>query len=237
MKRLAIAIAAISSLFALPATAEPIRITSLDWPPYAGEALPQQGTSITLIRGLFAKANMELEVEFLPWERAIRKAMEGEGFVGYGPEYYDTALDTEKGGDRCLFSKPYQSGPLGLVVRSSAPMQWSGVADLAGKVIGTVSGYVNTAEFDAMAAAGAIKVESVADDATNIRKVAAGRVPAAVIDANVLAYLLENDPALSGLAGQVQFSPTLLEDKSLYICFRPDEAGQKARAAFNAQIP
>ena len=62
-----------------------------------------------------------------------------------------------------------------------------------------VQDYVNTKELDDMIAAGSIKGDAVPSDVLNIKKVAAGRIDAAVIDANVLNYLLSTDKSLASM--------------------------------------
>lgn len=215
------------------ALADTIKIASLEWPPYSGAGLPELGTSIASIRAAFAAAGHETVVEILPWERAVRAGTEEAGYAGYGPEYYDASLDAEAGGSRCLFSKPYSTGPLGLVEAVAKPVSWATLADLGKLTIGTVSGYLNTPEFDKAVADKAIKAEEAPDDATNIRKVAAGRIDAAVIDAKVLAYLLDSDAKLAPLAAKVKMNNTLLADKTLHLCFRNDAAGKAAREQFH----
>lgn len=206
-----------------------IRLTSLDWPPYSGETLDQHGASVAVTRAAAEAMGYTLEVRFLPWARAVSVASDvNSGVVGYFPEYHSAEVAT-----RFLLSDPIGSGPLGFAERRSAPVAWSSLADLKSSVIGTVRDYVNTAEFDAMAAAGELKVEPVNDDATNLRKVAGGRIPLAVIDRNVLAYLLANDPGLKARAGELQFNARLLEDKQLYIAFQRTPAGQEAAGVIN----
>lgn len=206
-----------------------IRLTSLDWPPYSGEKLDQQGASVAVARAAAEAMGYTLEVRFLPWARAVAVASDASsGVVGYFPEYHSDDVAA-----RFLLSDPIGSGPLGFAERRSAPVAWSSLADLKAVAIGTVRDYVNTAEFDGMAAAGELKVEPVNDDATNLRKVAGGRLPLAVIDRNVMGYLLANDAGLKAQAGELQFNARLLEDKQLYIAFQRTPAGQEAARVVN----
>jgi len=217
---------------ALPAPAGTvIRLASLEWPPFAGAALPDQGAHAALVRAALAAAGDTLEVEFFPWQRAVDTGLHQAGYAGYFPEYYSEDLKST-----CLFSAPAGSSPLGLVERVTAPVSWTTLADLKGKVIGTVEGYVNTESFDRAAAAGELTIESAKDDLTNLRKVGHGRIPLAVIDANVLAYTLAHEPSLAPLKGQLQFNARPLEAKQLYICFRKDGVGEAAKLAFDAGL-
>lgn len=208
-----------------------VRLTSLDWPPFSGAELPGQGASIVVASAAFSAAGQSLAVEFYPWQRTVHTGLTAPGYVGYFPEYY--AHDLE---ESCLFSDPIGSTPLGFVERRSDPIAWSSLDDLASLRIGTVRGYVNTEAFDRRAAEGDLTIDPVVNDTLNILKVAAGRIDLAVIDRNVLAYLLQHDPKLAGLADKVQFNARPLEDKKLYVCFRKSEEGEQARVLFNRAL-
>ena len=220
------------SLSLLPATAHAdgssIRLTSLEWPPFSGARIPGLGASVAVARAALGATGTALEVEFFPWQRAVKTGLEAPGYAGYFPEYYSDELK-----DKCLFSEPAGASPLGFVERKEAPVTWTSLDDLAQGTIGTVNGYVNTDEFDKRAADGRISVEPVVDDLTNVRKVANGRIPMAVIDRNVLEYLLAAEPSLADVRGKLQFNVRPLEVKKLYICFRKDEAGVAAKRLFD----
>jgi polar amino acid transport system substrate-binding protein len=206
-----------------------IHLTSLDWPPYSGASLSEQGASVAVARAAAKAMGYELKVQFLPWARAVALAADpASGVVGYFPEYHSSDV-----AERFLLSDPIGSGPLGLAEQRAAPVAWSSLADLKPHTIGTVRDYVNTEEFDRMAAAGELKVEAVNDDATNLRKVAAGRLPLAVIDRHVMGYLLANDAALKSDADKLQFNARLLEDKQLYIAFQRSPQGEAAARVIN----
>ncbi|MBP7336779.1 ABC transporter substrate-binding protein [Niveispirillum sp.] len=212
--------------------ASTVRLTSLDWPPFSGPDLPNRGLSTAIVERTLARAGLMLEVEFLPWQRAVTTGLKAQGRAGYFPEYRTAALDQ----GQCLLSNPIGSSPLGFAERVAAPVDWRGLADLAGRRIGTVRGYVNTDGFDRAVADGRLIAEPAVDDATNLRKLAAGRLDLVVIDANVLAHLLSTDPALRPLRAALRFNPRLLEDKSLHVCFRPGAEGEALRRRFNRAL-
>lgn len=207
------------------AAAETFRMTSLEWPPYSGAQLEGQGLSVRVARAAFEAMGHDLEVTFFPWQRAVQTGL-GSGYVGYFPEYFDQDLADE----RCAFSEPMGSGPLGLVESTETPIEWQDLADLRGLTIGTVAGYVNTKAFDTAVAEGRLTVDPANDDMTNVRKVAAGRLDAAVIDANVLTWLLTWN---SDLQSDVRMDDRLLEDKALFVCFQKTEVADRVRAIFN----
>jgi len=174
----------------------------------------------------------ELVVDFFPWSRAVKLAKSKESkYAGYMPEYYAKDIEEE-----FIFSDTMGLGPLGFVQKKSLPFSWDSLDDLENIVIGTVQDYVNTEEFDKRAADGRIKIQTVVTDRLNVRMVAAGRIPLAVIDKNVFAYLLDNDESLTKYKHLVEFNSRLLEDKKLYICFRKGPEGEKLVRIFNEGV-
>lgn len=207
--------------------AEKVKLSSLEWPPYTGQGLPEGGASIKVAKSAFAAMGYELEVEFYPWQRAVDMANQGRT-AGYFPEYYSADIEKD-----FIFSARMGDSPLGLIEPAGAGTAWSSLDDLKAKTIGVVSGYVNTEEFDAMAASGALTTDESSDDTTLIRKVAAGRMDLAVMDRHVFDYLVTNDPELSSAKASVSFNGKLLEEKGLFICFARTPEGEKLAAIFN----
>jgi len=208
-----------------------ISLTSLEWPPYTSASLAEQGASSAVAVAAFKAMGYTLKIDFYPWERAVNLAKTDSPYSGYFPEYWsdDNAKDF-------VYSDPMGVGPLGFVERKDAPVKWKTLDDLKGITIGTVSGYINTTQFDSMAASKVLTVEAVDDDATNIAKVANGRIPLAVIDPNVMRYLLKTDPSLAGYKDQVEFNAKVLEMKKLYVCFKPGAEGQRLSKIFDAGL-
>lgn len=206
------------------AAAESIRLASLDWPPHAGATLANEGASIHRVREALAHEGHALEVEFLPWTRAVAAAGRADGgIVGILPEY-----SSEESRARWLLSSPIGESPLGFVERSDRPVNWRQLEDLVGFRIGVVRGYINETRFDALVARRVLTVEEASDDLTNLRKVAAGRLDIAVIDANVLAHLVSQHPDLRDAELPLQFNARPLETKTLHVAFRRDEEGRRA---------
>lgn len=213
MKKLAL-ILSLSSFSAI-ANADVIKLTSLEWPPYSGEALSNQGASVAVAKEAFKAMGHELVVEFYPWQRAVNVGLKDSKYNGYFPEYYSEGLD-------CNFSEVMGKSPLGFAEQKAKPVTWNSIDELSQYAIGTVRGYVNTAAFDQKVAQGDIKVDAATDDITNLRKIAAGRLALAVIDKNVMNYLLETDDSIKNQKNLISFNNNLLEDKGLHICFRKD---------------
>ncbi|MEW5774597.1 MAG: transporter substrate-binding domain-containing protein [Thermodesulfobacteriota bacterium] len=222
------AAAAVLLLAFRPALAqEKAALTTLEWPPYTGDALADKGASAKIARAAFAAAGVNLSVQVFPWNRAVQLAKTSPDFIGYFPEYHSAEIAAD-----FIFSERMGDSPLVFIENPAKPVVWNALADLKGVTIGTVSGYVNTEEFDKMAAAGQLAVDPASDDETNIRKVAVGRLALAVIDANVFRYLVANKPDLGKLKDKVQVNAKILENKGLFICFRKNAQGEKLAKAF-----
>jgi len=203
-----------------------VRLTSLEWPPYAGKDLPNQGASVAVVRAALAAMGQRLEVTFLPWTQAVAIGQNSKsGYQGYFPEYSSPNVETT-----FALSQPIGHGPLGLVERRSEPVRWRTLADLKGVPIGVVRGYVNTVEFDAMVASGELSAVFASDDLANMSKVTRGRLPLAVIDKHVLAYLMANERSVADSRRVLQFNPHLLDNKSLHVALQRNEAGAEALA-------
>lgn len=204
--------------------------TSLEWPPYTGKQLHEQGASLAVAKRVFTAMGYELKVDFFPWSRAIELGLdEHSKYLGYLPEYYDAALES-----KCAFSEVLGYGPLGFAQRKDAPVNWQSLDDIAKlPAIGVVRNYVNTAELDKRIFKGNILTDEANSDLVNIKKLNAKRVPLIVIDQHVFDYLLANEPSLQGMAANLEMHPTLLEDKPLYVCFKRSIAAQRIKDLFN----
>ncbi|MFG7351678.1 transporter substrate-binding domain-containing protein [Shewanella oncorhynchi] len=204
------------------AKADTLMLTSLLWPPYSGEQLTEQGASIAVVRAALNVMGHQLDVDFYPWSRAVKlTTMPNSDYIGYFPEYY---VETKK----FIFSKPIGESPLGLVEKKSHPVSWNYIEDLNRYTLGVVKDYVNTQALDRMIVSGVQRTEAVTSDEHNVKKVAAGRIDAAVIDVNVLHYLLKQKP-LQPLATKLQINRQILANKQLYIAFRNTEEGRRWR--------
>ncbi|WP_159653343.1 substrate-binding periplasmic protein [Vibrio atypicus] len=203
-----------------------IYMTSLDWPPYSGKDLPEYGTSVSIAKAAFAAMGYELVVDFKPWVRTVASASKQDKYIGYFPEYW---FDSEQ----FVFSDSIGSGPLGLVQNQKKPIEWTNLDDLKKYRIGVVQGYVNTEQFDALVLNGTLTVEASVSDSRNVNKVAKSRLDAAVIDVNVLKYLIDADSRSQVLKERLEMNSRLLEEKQLYLAFKNTPEGKNWRDIFN----
>ena len=112
-----------------------VYVTSLEWPPYVGETLPEQGAMAVVAREAFAAMGYTLHIEFFPWMRAIYYAKREGKYAGYFPEYYAKAIE-----EQFLFSATIGASPLGFLERKDDPIAWQTLDDLKAITIGAVNG-------------------------------------------------------------------------------------------------
>ncbi len=171
-----------------------IKITTLDWPPYIGETICNQGWVQQFTIALLATRGYEITSSFLPWARTIMVAETGRADVLY-PEYYiepDAPSDVIKGTkrlDHLALSKSFPGGPIAFMKRRGEPDKFKGnLLNLRGEKIGVVRGYQNTPEFDALMDKGVFDISQAVDDLMNVRKLVGHRINLIVGDPAVIAY-------------------------------------------------
>lgn len=197
-----------------------VRIATLDYPPYASQDAPARSPAIRLTSGAFAVRGVRAEFEFLPWARAV-KAMNDRKFDGLlliWPE------ESAKFGFHASSALFYSA--LGVFVRSDSRTMITGPESLKGLRLGVVRDYGYPPE---LLTAGA-QLDVVSDDQTNLRKLAAGRLGAALLERAVGEHLLRHE--LPDLCGQVVWGGTTLARLPLAIGFWDDAL----RNEFNAGL-
>lgn len=188
--------------------AEKVVFSTINWEPYIGEKLKNNGFLAVIIREAFKASGHKVEFKFVPWSRAVKMAADGD-FHGFLPEYY-----SEKRLKDFVFSDIVYSGPAGLY--RNTLNQDRPVGDykefIKNKKIGLVRGYINTKYIDERAD---IVKDFARDDLSNLRKLSASRVDFIFIDDLVAKYLISNNPSLKYL----EFIEPPIEKKELYVCF------------------
>lgn len=206
----------------LPVAAEQrvVRIATLDYPPYAVQESASQSPAIRLTSGAFALRGVRVEFVFLPWARAVKEMTDRK---------YDGLLliwpaETARFG--MLPSEPLFYSNLGVFVRADSRTMISGPESLNGIRLGIVRDYGYPPE---LLSSGA-RLDVVSDDQTNLRKLAAGRLGAALLEKAVGEHLLRHE--LASLCGQVVWGGKTLARLPLAIGFWDESL----RLEFNAGL-
>ncbi len=183
-------------------------LASLDWEPYIGQNVKDEGYVAVLVKEAFKRKGYDLEIKYMPWARVIKMAKSGR-YDGYFPEYFAEELKTNY-----KISSPFPGGPLGFYKRKGDSITYKSIKDLIPYNIGVVRGYVNTKEFDD---ASYLKKQEAKDDLTNFRKLLKKRIDLVVADKFVGKYVVSKD--MPGEENNIEFVEPPLENKDLYVCF------------------
>ncbi|MCK5096791.1 MAG: transporter substrate-binding domain-containing protein [Desulfobacteraceae bacterium] len=187
--------------------AETIRIATLNWEPYIGQQLTNEGVMAEITREAFKRLGYMVEYNYLPWKRAVVMAEKGE-YDGYFPAYWSKQRE-----EKSIFTEVILSGPVGFFKIKKHIISFNKLEDLIPYRIGIVHGFVNTPAFDA---ADYLKKEVVTTDLQNIQKLLKHRVDLIVADKFVGFYLINK--FIPHMKGQIEFIFPPLQNKELYIC-------------------
>lgn len=181
---------------------EPLRLVTLDWPPYIDNNLCNKGWVYQLTVAIFTEAGLSFYIEFLPWARAVRDAELGRADILF-PEYFIEASapsDTLSGATRLsllTLSAPFPGGEVSLIKRKDMQIGYNGILNqLKQYSFGVVRGYQNTPEFDALMDAKVLKTIEAVDDFQLVTLLINKRVDLIVSDPAVArnSVLLSNLP-------------------------------------------
>lgn len=163
------------------------RIASLNWEPYSGDQLPQQGASIQVLRALLKPHGIRLEVDFYPWRRAQMMAHD-EYYVGYYPAWPSEVHAGFVGSAAIDYSH------LAIVKRSDSEVRFSSLDSLFRDYrIGLVKTYIYPQQITDMITKYPEQVIWAETERALIRKLSIGRHPVALTDPKVMRYQLEQE--------------------------------------------
>jgi polar amino acid transport system substrate-binding protein len=205
-----------------------MRLASLEWPPFVGSRLEQEGVSAVTAASAARKFGYRLQIDYFPWTRAMQLGLHDARYAGYFPAYY-----TEERARYCYFSGPIGTSTIGLAYLKNTPLRWRTLQDLHPLTIAVVAGFSNGTAFDAMLREGGLHVDASPSDILNLRKLLARRVDAVVIDKRVLRYLLLNEPELFTHRERIAFHDRTLAELPLHVCFRKSPQGRALQQAFD----
>lgn len=158
----------VAALLAAPAQAREVVVCTLNWEPYYGEDLPRNGFFTALVRAAFERAGHTVEVQFMPWARAMLEVEQGDRDVLLGAYY------TEERAETYMASEAIYTDEVGLVARRDLGIrEFTSLRELQDYTIGLGRGFAVNEEFDS---ADYLDKEPEEDQVLNIRKLYAGRI-------------------------------------------------------------
>jgi len=195
----------------------------LEWPPYVGKKLAEEGFTTEIVKAAFKAVGVNSRIVFLPWARGLKEVSEGRLDAIYPAYYSKERLRTYS------FSDNFIQGPLVFIKSRAKQIDFIELKDLKQYSIGVVQGYVNTPEFDD---ADFLNKQLVNSDEQNIAKLLKGRLDLAVIDKFTALNILATNYPQS--LGELDFVKKPLDDKPLYVmCSKVSARQQEFCSRFN----
>ncbi|KKO46298.1 polar amino acid transport system substrate-binding protein [Arsukibacterium ikkense] len=211
-------------LFCSTARAEDIRLASSNYYPHYGEQLAQQGATIEIIRQAFALQRVKVEIEFLPFARALHESQQG-NYTGLVAAWY-----SEQRAAHFYYSQPLYANQIVLFKRKADTITYRNFQDLASqhRRLGLVQGY----EQPAGLLESGMQTIQVATDEQALAMLARQRVDLVPADLLNGLYLLEN--TLPQHQQQLDWLMPALEQRPMYLILsKKDPANQQRIERFN----
>lgn len=163
-----------------PCFAREISIATLEWPPNISENLPGYGLNSALVKAAFEAAGHTVNIQFLPWTRALKDVLEGRADVAMGAYY------NEQRAKDYIFSELIYHVDVGLIARPGLDKKsYVSLQELVPYNIGVARSYANSEEFDA---ARYLRKHTAARPVLNIRKLYRGRIDMTVMSFDSFRY-------------------------------------------------
>ncbi|AZZ91948.1 transporter substrate-binding domain-containing protein [Hahella sp. KA22] len=186
--------------------AETVTAAGDPWPPFIDPNDPDGGVAVSLAREAFSRSGFTLEMNIMPWARAID---------GVKNAKYDVLIGTWWTKERTEFldySEPYLTNEIKFIKRKGDPFEYNGMDSLTGKSVGIVRGYGYGDEF---LNATNFKRPETADFLPNVKKVVSGRVDLTLEDELVArSQIAKEEP---GLIDQIEFTQNALNANTLHV--------------------
>lgn len=224
---LAIAAAAVLALGLgrpAPTQAETIQATTVNWAPYYGDTLEDGGVIAALARAAFQQQGHTLEVDFVPWKRALATAKRGTHDAVLG------AYHSEERAQDFHFSKPFYDIKIGFMALNDLGVRtYDSLQDLKGYRIGYNDGWAYGEAFEQ---ADFLTKDPASNQTLNVRKLFRERVDIVAMARGIFRY--EVNQLENTSLEEVTFIEPLLRTGKLHMMFskKIDNAAQ-LRDAFN----
>lgn len=200
-----------------------IHFATVAWEPYFGPSLLNQGYVADITREAFKRVGYSVDIEFVPWKRALHDAKLG---------YYNGVLGLYHSEERTkwiTYSEPIAAVQLVFFSKKGRGITWDSLVDLKTYTIGIEREFVYTDEFDN---ATYLKKEPVRKVELNLNKLIEGRIDLVAASRSVfLHYIKTSHP---GMLAQIEVLSKPLSEKYIFNGFPKHDSNHKTIAvAFN----
>ena len=205
--------------------AEEIRLASMNYPPFYGKNLKEQGPLIELIVKAFEGAGHTVQVEFHPWIRAMENSKAGkvDGMVG--------VWHSPKRTEHFFYSDPIFPNKMGFYKRKGEEIRYKDYIDLKlqGYTLGSVRGYIQPRGL----AESGISTFLVNENLQTFKILSRKRVDLIVVDKDYARYML-NQADLKQYSENIEWMEPVLEERQQYLIIsKKTENPHKKLSDFN----
>lgn len=200
-----------------------IRFVTLNWEPYYGKDLMNNGYCSDIVRAACKRAGYDITIDFVPWKRALYEARN---------LYFDALLGifySDERSEWLYYSDSFSESEMVLFALQGREISWEVIKDLKPYRIGIENGYAYSPEFDA---ADFLQKKSVRKLELNINNLLEGRIDLiAASQKRLLFWVNANQPEIRR---QLRIVPKPISSNKLYVAF--PKAHPKAKTyveAFN----
>lgn len=189
--------------------AQPLRIVSSEFVPHNGELLPNQGHAVQLIREIFATQQQDIQVDFLPWPRALLQARQGEAAA-----IISVWFDAERT-SYLHYPTPLYTNYMKFYHNKTKPVLFAELDQLAKTPLrlGVVRGYSYPEAIKALP----FERTEVNTDLESLKMLALGRVDLVICEQMVAEYLLATE--LTEYRTQLSSTGPVVEARPMYLAF------------------
>ena len=212
-----------------PSAAATIRFASEDWPPFVSQTLPGDGLSGSMARAAFERAGYRLQIDYFPWKRTMQFGLTNPRYAGFMPVWRTAERE-----QLCHFSAPIGSTLTVLAYLKEAPLLVSSLAELKGTTIGTVAGYANGEQFDALVRRAELTIEEGVNDDINLKKLLIKRFRVILIEKHVLRQRLASSHFSKAERSRIGIIDNLFKERSVHLCFKRTAEGLAQQKQFNS---
>ncbi len=216
----------ILNLFIQTSSAQVISIVSSQWPPYVDETMPQKGLAVELVNKALKRKGYQPSLHIYNWQRAL------EG-VEIGVFDATCAIwKTAKRERNLVYSEPYLTNTISFIKKKSTHVEYQGLADLQGFVIGVLRDYAYDESFNR--SRGLIKIPANFI-VQNLHKLNNGTIDLTLGDERAINYTMEK--FLPTHSQSFEFIKPALAFKKLYLAVsKSNKSAQTIIEDFNQAI-
>lgn len=205
---------------ARPQTPTRLVLLTTEYAPYMSGNSADGGVALALGRAALERAGIAAEILFRPWARVLAEAERGgaDGVLGI---WHEASRERYLAYSQGLGI----SNRIGFIARVGSMIAVDDLPRLRqvpGLRIGTVRGYANPPRFEEMG----FQTDLAVDDASNLRKLLAGRIDLVLIDKGVAFHLLQTQ--LQNVAAQFQWLEPAVADMPLHMALTRRRANHPA---------